>query len=157
MAETVALEAARGAAFTNEGCAARPGPYRRQTGLAWLSGKGRITSRQAAAGLAYGEAWRRAEAPAPLPSTLALNLGGRIGGGGEPLPVAAIVARAEAHARAGQRLAALRARLGGQAELVAACDAVCGRELTPREAAGGERAALKLEAVLGVALDLLGR
>ena len=98
-----------------------------------------------------------AEAPAPLPSTLALNLGGRIGGGEEPLPVAAIVARAEAHARAGQRLAALRARLSRQAELVAACDAVCGRELTPREAAGGERAALKLEAVLGVALDLLGR
>jgi hypothetical protein len=37
----------------------------------------------------------------------------------------------------------------------AACDLVCGRELTPREAGGGDREGVRLEAVLLVALDLL--
>jgi hypothetical protein len=43
----------------------------------------------------------------------------------------------------------------GQADLIAACDRVCGEELTPREAAGGEREAARLEAILKVALDIL--
>jgi hypothetical protein len=38
---------------------------------------------------------------------------------------------------------------------VAACDLVCGEEKTPREAAGGEREASRMEAVLKVALDIL--
>jgi len=41
--------------------------------------------------------------------------------------------------------------------LVGACDRICGLELTPREAAGGDREAGRLEAVLAVALDLLLR
>ena len=58
-----------------------------------------------------------------------------------------------------QQAAALRAtlpaKLARNAEQVAACDLICGEERTPREAAGGEREALRLEAVLKVALDLL--
>jgi hypothetical protein len=54
-----------------------------------------------------------------------------------------------------RQLALYRGQLFGHPALVAACDLVCGRELTPREAAGGERDGLKLEAVLLVALDLL--
>jgi hypothetical protein len=38
---------------------------------------------------------------------------------------------------------------------VAACDRICGQELTPREAAGADREAGRLEAVLAIALDLL--
>jgi hypothetical protein len=49
----------------------------------------------------------------------------------------------------------MRARLFGQGDLVDACDRICGRELTPREAGGGDREGARLEAVLKVALDLL--
>ena len=35
------------------------------------------------------------------------------------------------------------------------CDQVCGQELTPREAGGGDREAQRIEAVLKVALDIL--
>ena len=35
------------------------------------------------------------------------------------------------------------------------CDLICGQELTPREAGGGDRDAARIEAVLKVALDLL--
>ena len=41
--------------------------------------------------------------------------------------------------------------------LLAACDLVCGQELTPREAARTDREAGRLEAVLEVALDLLAQ
>jgi len=43
----------------------------------------------------------------------------------------------------------------GTGGLITACDLICGEELTPREAAGGEREAGRLEAVLAVALDIL--
>jgi hypothetical protein len=62
---------------------------------------------------------------------------------------------AEGTASAQAALAQMRARLGGQPDLVQACDLVCGEEKTPREAGGGEREALRVEAVLKVALDLL--
>jgi len=38
---------------------------------------------------------------------------------------------------------------------VAACDRICGEELTPREATKAEREAYQLEAILAVALDML--
>jgi hypothetical protein len=49
----------------------------------------------------------------------------------------------------------MRRKLGRQSDLVAACDLVCGEEKTPREAAGADRDAGRLEAVLKVALDIL--
>ena len=72
------------------------------------------------------------------------------------MPLSVVLSQAEARAQAGARLALYRKRLGDQRDLVAACDAICGLELTPREAAQSERDVAKIEAVLGVALDLLG-
>ena len=49
-----------------------------------------------------------------------------------------------------------RARLSRQPTLVAACDMICGEELTPREAVKGvDRETHRLEAVIEVALDIL--
>ena len=67
----------------------------------------------------------------------------------------AVLARAETNARARDQLAAYRERLRRQPALVAACDLICGQELTPREAASGDRETHRLEAVLEVALDML--
>ncbi|MFI4965804.1 MAG: hypothetical protein ACHP9T_10590 [Caulobacterales bacterium] len=154
VAESVALGRARGAAF--EKPAARRGeretPYRRQAGLAWLAGKGRITARQAAAGEAYGACWRRAGAAPTIGSTLEVQPGGGLAGG----PSLGLVLRqAAGRQRAEAELAGYRTRLFGQSDLVSVCDLICGQELTPREAAGGEREAARIEAVLKVALDIL--
>jgi hypothetical protein len=154
VAETVALARSRGAAF--EKPAARRGeretPYRRQTGLDWLARKGRITPRQKAAGEAYGACWRRAGAAPTIGSTLEVQPSSGLAAGpslGQLLRQAAGRQRAEAE------LAGFRARLFGQSDLVSVCDLVCGQELTPREAGGGERDGARIEAVLKVALDLL--
>jgi hypothetical protein len=150
--ETVALSIARGAGFEAPPVD-KPGrekPYRRLAGLVWLARKGRLTAAQVRAGEDYGACYQRAEAGADIGSSLAT-----LPGSGPGAPIAAVVRQAEARAQARARLAVLRRRLGDQADLVAACDQVCGQELTPREAAGGEREAGRLEAVLAVALDLL--
>jgi len=156
VAESVELARERGGAFDKP--AARRGeretPYRRQTGLEWLAKKGRITAAQRQAGEAYGAAFRRAGAGARIGSTLAVQPGGGAAGGPS---LALVLARAEGRLRAEEALAAMRGRLFGQGDLVSVCDQVCGRELTPREAGGGDREALRIEAVLKVALDLLAR
>jgi len=157
VAETVALSRARGAAIAEPAAAqkrTRAQPYRRQTGLQWLALKGRLNRAQAAAGERYGGIYRRAKTQGSLPSTWTISPGGSGAGGGPT--VAEVLAHGEASAQAAAALARLRQRLGGQSDLVQACDLVCGEELTPREAAGGEREAGRLEAVLKVALDLLG-
>lgn len=152
VAETVGLESGRGAVFTEEPQdGPRRGPYRRQSGLDWLAAKGRLTGDQKAAGERYGVCFRRAVETPSIASTLEVQPGGS--GGGAPLPL--LLARAEARRQAQQKLAMYRGRLWGQGDLVTACDRVCGDELTPREAAGGEREAGRLEAVLKVALDIL--
>lgn len=156
VAETVALSAARGAEFEAPPAAvvgARAVPYRRQTGLDWLARKGRIGARQKAAGERYGALFRRAGREGALRSTLDVRPGGGPAGPGGREEV--LLMAAEGSAQAAARLSALRGLLGDQPQLVAACDLICGRELTPREAARGERAVIELEAVLGVALDLL--
>lgn len=149
VAETVALSRRRGAAFKAE---AETKAYRRQTGLEWLAKKGRLTPQQAQAGLKYGECWRLARAEARLASTLEAQPGDGAWGG-RPLP--ALLQQAERRQQAAAQLARYRSRLMAQQDLIGACDRVCGEELTPREAAGGEREAGRLEAVLKVALDLL--
>lgn len=153
VAETVGLERRRGAAFevAGEGRGGRVRPYRRQAGLEWLARKGRLSPAQKAAGERYRDAYLFAQATVSLGSTLEVQPG--MSAGGPALN--AILARADRRQAAAAKLALYRRRLGDHPGLIAACDLVCGRELTPREAGGGEREALKLEAVLGVALDLL--
>ncbi|WP_374471089.1 hypothetical protein [Phenylobacterium sp.] len=154
VAETVGLSRRRGAAIVKAPAArgAREKPYRRQTGLEWLARKGRLTERQVQAGLRYGEAFRRAEAGPKIVSTLEVQPGGSAQGG-PPLSVLVAMARGRRHAA--DTLAGYRRRLMDQADLVGACDLCCGQEMTPREAAGGERDGARLEAVLKVALDIL--
>ena len=154
IAETVELSEARGAAFERPEPrrGEREMPYRRQAGLAWLAGKGRITERQRVAGEVYGDCYRRAGVSASLGSTLEVQPGGSLPGG-PPLSVLLKYAQGRRHAEA--RLAGMRTRLFGQSDLVSVCDLICGRELTPREAGGGDREAARIEAVLKVALDIL--
>lgn len=153
VAETVALSAARGAEFDapEPALGERQRPYRRLAGLDWLARKGRLSAAQKAAGERYGECYRRARGEIAIGSTLDIKPGGAA-----ETPLTAIIARAEANARARDALALFRARLSRQPTLVAACDMICGEELTPREAVqGGDRETYRLEAVLEVALDIL--
>lgn len=154
VAETVALSRARGAAVVGP----KPGrrgpsaqPYRRLNGLDWLAAKDRITPQAKAAGERYGWAYRRVKLEKAIPSTL----DDRVRGEFVAPSLKETLARGEGTELARRKLAEFRARLSGQPDLVAACDIVCGEEKTPREAAGGERDAGRLEAVLKVALDLL--
>lgn len=150
VAETVALSRARGAAI--EAPAVGRLAHRRLTGLEWLVRKGRISGPAATVGLRYGQAYRRAKAEPSLPSTLNALPGST---GIEGPTVAEVLEHAEGTAQARRVLAELRRRLLGQADLVLACDEICGEERTPREAAGGEREGVRMEAVLKVALDIL--
>lgn len=150
VAETVALSRARGAAI--EAPAAGRPTHRRLTGLEWLVRKGRISGPAASAGLRYGLAYRKAKAEGSLPSTLNVQPGAT---GIEGPTVAEVLEHAEGRAQARRVLAELRRRLLSQVDLVAACDQICGEERTPREAGGGEREGVRLEAVLKVALDIL--
>lgn len=154
VAETVALSEARGAGFeapmTRRG--ERQTPYRRQPGLTWLAGKGRITERQRAVGEAYGALWRRAAEAPSIGSTLDVQPG-RSSAAGPSL--GHLLRQGAGRRQAEGQLRRLREKLFGQSDLVTACDLVCGQELTPREAGGGDREAARIEAVLKVALDIL--
>ncbi|MGH6965602.1 MAG: hypothetical protein ACREE0_14070 [Phenylobacterium sp.] len=152
--ETVALSQARGAAIEREPAdrAGRATPYHRRSGLEWLSAKGKISERQRLAGERYGACYRRAGAQAKIGSTLELAPGS--GGAGGP-SLGLLLKMADGRRQAQAQLAASRQALFGQGDLVTACDLICGQELTPREAAGGDRDAGRMEAVLKVGLDLL--
>lgn len=154
VAETVALSRARGQAIT-EPAAGRhrtcAQPYRRQTGLEWLSAKGRIDPAAKSAGERYGWAYRRVKLEKAIPSTL----DARIRGGFVTPALEEVLAHGEGTALARRKLGEFRRRLCRQADLVAACDLICGEEKTPREAATGERDVARLEALLKVALDIL--
>ena len=132
-------------------------PVRRLTGLDSLQRRGRISRSQRAAGEAYGAVWRRSRAEGTLPSSLSAEMSLGLGrGNAAPDPGRSLTA-AEVRLRARNHLAALRRRLKDHPTLVGACDRICGQELTPREAAGGDREGGRLEAVLAIALDLLLR
>jgi len=152
--ETVALSRQRGAAFEGtSGKGARAQPYRRLSGLEWLLRKGRLSVAEAAAGERYGLAYRRARLDPAIRSTLEVQAQAALSASGPSLKH--LVAHAHGTAQAAGLLAAYRQRLLMQSDLVAACDAVCGEEKTPREAAGGDRDGTRLEAVLKVALSIL--
>jgi len=152
--ETVALSQARGAAIEREPVAGggRATPYHRRSGLGWLSAKGKISERQRLAGERYGACYRRAGAQQTIGSTLDLAPGSSLPGGPS---LGLLLKMAEGRRQAQAELTASRQALFGQGDLVTACDLVCGQELTPREAAGGDRDAARMEAVLKVGLDLL--
>jgi hypothetical protein len=154
VAETVGLSRARGAAFeAPRGTRSeRDKPYRRQPGLDWLARKGRLTAMQKAAGERYGAYYRRAKAEGSIPSTLDIKPRTSAPSGA---PLTAVLAQAEARVQAVARLTLYRELLRQQADLVAACDLVCGEELTPQEAAKDDRGAGRIEAILTVALDIL--
>lgn len=155
VAETVALERGRGAAIAQPpGRAMRAKPYQRQTGLEWLGRKGRLSAEEVAAGKRYGAAYRRARQDPAIPSTLEARPQG-----GQPAgqSLKALLSQAHGTAQARDLLAAYRRSLLMQSEMVSACDLVCGEEMTPREAAGGDRYGARLEAVLRVALSILAR
>ncbi len=156
VAETVALARSRGAVFEKPAATrgGRETPYRRQVGLEWLAKKGRITEAQKAAGEAYGACWRRAGSTPPIGSTLEVQPSGGLAAGPS---LGLVLKQAAGRLQAEEELAACRARLFGQSDLVTVCDLVCGQELTPREAGGGERDAARIEAVLKVALDILSQ
>jgi hypothetical protein len=149
VSETVSLSESRGAAFETPVSGARARPVRRLTGLEWLVRRGRLNSLQQKVGERYGLLYRRATAAGKIGSSLNLDEGG------PGMSMTAVVGQAEARAVAMSKLAELRRRLSGHSGLIGACDRICGDELTPREAAGGDRDAVRLEAVLEVALDLL--
>ncbi|HEY0650370.1 hypothetical protein [Phenylobacterium sp.] len=154
VAETVALSRARGAAVVEPARgrgAAKVAPLKRMTGLEWLEHRGKIGAEAKAAGERYGWVYRRVRLDKAIPSTLDVRVRG-------PFMAPSLeetLAHGEGTETARRRLAEFRRRLSGQPDLVAACDLVCGEEKTPREAAGGDRDAGRLEAVLKVALDLL--
>jgi hypothetical protein len=154
VAETVGLDRQRGVMFEKEAQArgGRETPYRRQSGLEWLARKGRINAAQAEAGARYGDCYRRANLTASIGSTLEVQPA--MGQTAGP-PLSALLKMAAGRQQAEARLGLYRHRLLGQVDLIAACDQVCGQELSPREAAGGEREGARLEAVLKVALDIL--
>jgi hypothetical protein len=152
--ETVALSAQRGSAFEHASSTRtrRETPYRRQAGLEWLASKGRLTPAMRVAGERYGAVYRRARMEGSMPSTLGLEPRSSAPGGA---PLSSVLEHAEGTAQAKGKLLHYRRQLCGQANLIGACDLICGQELTPREAAANDRDAGKLEAVLLVALDIL--
>lgn len=155
--ETLALEASRGVELvqpTQQTGQPRK-PLRRKTGLQWLFDKGRLGSPDLAlsrfdAGVKYGSAYRTAN-DAPIGSCIAHLEGGLISGsspsGAQPLRIAAAQDRLVK-----ARIIALR----NNADMIKACDAILGGERTPLEYAGTQRPADRAEAVLLIALDLLG-
>lgn len=151
VSETRQLSEDRGAAFhappTRRG--EREKPIRRMSGLEWLHSKGRVDDDQKTAGERYGSAYRRAMDEASIKSILDDSVSGR----GQNL--AALLQHAEGTKHAKDKLAMYRRQLSNQANLIRACDLICGEERTPREATADGHEAGKLETALVIALDLM--
>jgi hypothetical protein len=137
----------RGEAVEPKAAAAEADPVR--DGLVWLIRKGRLTPPRQRAAAVYRAAYREPQEGA---TRSCLNFEPRGSGVGRPPDFNA------AKVDAIRRLDALRRdALAGHEQLIWVMDGVCGGGLTLREMTGGEeRAAGKLEAVLLVALDLVG-
>lgn len=152
LVETAALAEARGEVFDRPTMkrGEQRKPMRRLTGLEWLRRKGRITDDAWAAGERYGAVYRLTKGAGAIASILNEDRG--IGGG---QTIASVMQHSEKTAQASSKLAMYRRQLINQGAMIAACDTICGEELTPREASADGHEAGKLEAVLLIALDLL--
>lgn len=142
------------ASVTTATVQADPEPKRTKTGLEWMLAKKRLTQQQARAGAKYGLHFRLAaiEGVDSLRSCLNNEPGGGVGGMMVmERPVAATASRAA--------LLGARQALAFHAEMIAACDLICGKGFTPWEVVqkgkGAQRDAERLQTTLGVALDLL--
>lgn len=147
VAETVALDEARGACFQRPrvGRGERAKPVMRLDGLAWLAGKGRLSARQVQAGGRYGRLMQVIEG-GDVASCLSLF---EVRGGSRG------VSPTDAKVWARVRLAEARRAVGDHPGLVFALDQICGLGLRPREVTTDQRAAERLEDRLGLGLDLL--
>lgn len=129
---------------------------RRQSGLEALASKGKINGDQRFNLERYGRLYRIAaiEDGAALKSSLAdlESARGAIGGG---LPT--LENYADVIARGRQDLAGARAALGFHADLILACDMVCGRGLTPQEITAVRTEIVELETSLRLAGDMLAK
>lgn len=128
----------------------KPKPVRRLSGLEFMAGKGLLTEAQITAGERYGEAYRAAVGEESLKSCLDVGPGG---GGGEVRP-AFLLSRAEWRAGMRAKLALWRASIK-HPRLIAALDAICGEELTPRGLARDGRDAAVISEQVRIALDIL--
>jgi hypothetical protein len=141
VAETVALEEARGERFTPE----KPRqPRRRKDGLDWLRDKGRITPEEFRAGETYGDDYRKVYG-----SGVKSCLNDSVGGFSDEPAIARIRAQMNLDRARGGGLNRVNA-------LVEIVDLVCGQGRSIRELAGDDTAkAYRLEERLSVALALL--
>lgn len=149
VAETVALDEGRGAAFSRPvvGRGERAKPVVRLDGLHWLAARERLTPRQVQAGLRYGKLVEIVE-------------GGEIASNFGLFEIRARGPKAgptEAKAWARLKLAEAREAVGEHPGLIFALDQVCGQGKRPREVTTDQRASERLEDRLGVGLDLLVR
>ena len=127
---------------------------RRETGLALLSGRGKIDGRQLRAGERYHRAFAMLELAACSPIKSNLAEPERAGGGGGATPVAdsflvereVLAAKSELHA------VRLEIRLP---YLVGALDVICGKQWTPGMVSPLQREQEEIVTSLRIALDLL--
>jgi hypothetical protein len=147
VAETVALQSARGVAFAHP--AGRRGdrgkPIVRLDGLAWLANKGRLSARQVQAGARYGRLMQLIEG-GDIGSCLSLF---------EVRGTGARLSPTDAKVWARAKLAEARSMVGDHPGLIFALDQVCGLGKRPREVTTDQRASERLEDRLGLGLDLL--
>ncbi len=135
------------------GGSGEPKYARRKTGLDWLKDKKKISIRQFRAGEKYGDLYRFAsmESAAALRSCIAALDGV---GGGSGLPPDLLESEGlwiQSRIDIGQA----RSALSNHSGMVACCDLICGRGLTPREISTVQREAEDIENGLRIALDLL--
>ena len=150
-----AKRAAEYAAARGDANSPRPKPIadRERTGLEWLFHKKRISKRQADAGKRYGEDYRIAQVSGLSSLRSCLN---DTPGGGEGIGLPQVIYEMEAR----DRLLAARQALAFQTDMIAACDLICGQQLTPwqvmgRTENGSARDVARLETSVTIALDLL--
>lgn len=144
--ETISLGISRGEEFVRPTQERGEGikPVRRLSGLDWLWSKKRLSAAQMAAGLRYGDEWRRA-----TDIRVKSSLQEGCGGDGDPVQ--------EERRKAQSELRKAWGALHGHGVMIDLCNRVAGEGERVRDIAKGvDEEARRLEAILGIALDLLG-
>lgn len=155
--ETVSLSEQRGAEFNRpvHGQGEAPKPPRRITGLEWLISRkpARISAAQMRQGERWGACWRAATGEPVLRSGAISD--SPVGGRDDAKLILGEMRDAEARIIAAEKLEEMNLMLLNQPKLLEALTIVCGQEKTPREASTDGHAALRLECLVCVALDML--